>query len=135
MEMSSDFSFSFLILLLLGGVGMTFIVVESSLFIAIKDWLEKKFSNMFLVKYPVKLFLKIASCHQCCGWWSGLILSLVFSPFRLLTEPFSARVLALSVKDCGVNFAVACAVSFLSFISVLLINFIESQTMVRSSNE
>lgn len=106
------------ILLLLGGVGMTTIIVEGDIFVPVKDFLRK-----FMHSY----FMKMMNCHQCCGFWSGLFVSLFFLPPPVFSETWHTVVL-----DCGKNFASGCAVSLLSVLWASFMLYLESQTVIRS---
>jgi hypothetical protein len=106
-----------LILMLLGGVGMTTIIVEGEIFVPIKN---------FLAKFMPKFFMKMMGCHQCCGFWSGLLISLFFIfPFQVDCQ------WGQIVLNCGKNFANGCAVSLLSVLWASFMLYIESQTIIR----
>jgi hypothetical protein len=110
LEMSS------LLLMLLGGVGMTVIIVEGAIFVPIKEQLKK---------FMPALVMKMLDCHQCCGFWSGLLLSFFFmNPFE--TYMGVGMMLFLSVK----NFATGCAVSLLSTLWASVLLLIESKTAI-----
>jgi hypothetical protein len=118
-------------LLILGGIGMTVIVVESTLFSKIKDWAKKNFGEIPVIKYPVNFFLSIANCHQCCGWWSGAFLSFFFyTPCWMGVD--TADCLVNLLQNLGRNFASGCAVSLLSVFWAAIMMFIESKTMIQS---
>lgn len=109
---------SILLLLLVGGVGMTTIIVEGEIFVPIKA---------FLAKFMPKYFIKMMGCHQCCGFWSGIFLSL------LLAFPYQESASALQlILNVGKNFASGCAVSLLSVLWASVMLYIESQTVIRS---
>lgn len=105
-----------LVLMLVGGVGMTVIIVEGQIFVPVKE---------FLKKFMPAFFMKMLDCHQCCGFWSGLILSFFFMyPF----EPVNS--LTYMIYEIGKNFAAGCAVSLLSVFWASIMLFIESKTVV-----
>jgi hypothetical protein len=105
-----------LLLMLLGGVGMTVIIVEGQIFVPIKE---------FLKKFMPAFFMKMLDCHQCCGFWSGIIISLFFMLPNF--ENFSVLALLFSL---GKNFATGCAVSLLSTFWASIMLLIESKTAV-----
>jgi hypothetical protein len=107
---------SSLLLMLIGGVGMTVIIVEGQIFVPVKS---------FLKNFMPSFFMKMLDCHQCCGFWSGLILSFFFLfPFD------TANTLSYSFYELGKNFATGCAVSLLSVFWASIMLFIESKTVV-----
>lgn len=110
LEMSS------LLLMLLGGVGMTVIIVEGAIFVPVKEQLKK---------FMPAPFIKMLDCHQCCGFWSGFLLSLFFmNPFE--TYMGFGMILFLLSK----NFATGCAVSLLSTLWASVLLLIESKTAI-----
>ena len=110
LEMSS------LLLLLLGGVGMTVIIVEGQIFVPVKE---------FLKKFMPSFFMKMLDCHQCCGFWCGLILSLFFmNPIETYA---GLGILSISLAK---NFATGCAVSLLSTLCASVLLLIESKTAI-----
>lgn len=107
---------STLLLMLIGGVGMTVIVVEGEIFVPVKNLLKKILPEFIM---------KMMNCHQCCGFWSGLFISLFF----ILPEtPFSLT----SLYELGRNFAAGCAISLLSYLWAYVITYIEANTVIRS---
>ncbi len=107
-----------ILLMLLGGVGMTVIIVESSIFVPIKN---------FLQKFMPKFFMQMMDCHQCCGFWSGIFVSLFF------LWPFSFESKWLNMLlDTGKNFSTGCAVSLLSVFWASFMMLIESKTVIKN---
>lgn len=112
---------SSLILLLLGGVGMTAIIVESEIALFVKNILEK-----FMPKFVINAL----NCYQCTGFWSGFILSFVFmNPFEV-SYGFPYLVLEL-----GKNFATGCATSLLSVLWASTMLLIESKTVINNGKQ
>jgi hypothetical protein len=107
---------SLLLLMLLGGVGMTTIIVEGTIFLPIKD---------FLKKFMPKFFMTMLDCHQCCGFWSGIFVSLFF-----LNPVDASGDWSLSLYNFGKNFATGCSVSLLAVFWATLMLFIESKTSI-----
>lgn len=105
------------LLMLTGGVGMTTIIVEGDIFVPVKEFLRK-----FMPAYVMKML----GCHQCCGFWSGIFISLFFLP------PFSVELEWWNILlNLGKNFASGCAVSLLSVLWASVMLYIESQTIIR----
>ena len=105
-----------ILLMLLGGVGMTTIIVEGEIFVPVKNLLKK-----FMPEY----FMKMMNCHQCCGFWSGVFISLFF------LFPYSdINAWNQTLFNLGLNFASGCAVSLLSVFWATIMLFIESKTEI-----
>lgn len=102
--------------MLVGGVGMTVIIVEGEIFVPIKNVLKKVLPEFVM---------KMMNCHQCCGFWSGLLISILF-----FVPDFSSWF--SGVQSVGKNFATGCAVSLLSYFWAYLVTFIEANTVIRS---
>lgn len=102
------------LLMLMAGVGMTTIIVEGEIFVPVKNLLEK---------FMPKFFMKMLNCHQCCGFWSGLIMSFFFM------QPTDWTSLQ-AILDLGKNFAAGCAVSMLAVFWATIMIFIESKTTI-----
>ena len=107
------------LLMLLGSVGMTTIIVEGVIFVPVKN---------FLKKFMPEAIMKLLDCHQCCGFWSGLFISLFFMPPWVLGPDVYDVVTGL-----GKNFASGCASSLLSVFWATIMLFIESKTTISQS--
>lgn len=93
-----------LFLFAFGTIGMTHIIVDSSLFAPVRDWLKR-----VMPEYISKVF----NCYQCCGTWCGFLagaITLTYNPFLLLL--------------CG------CAGSFLSYLAAIYLTYLEAQSVV-----
>jgi hypothetical protein len=90
-------------------IGMTHIIVDSSLFQAVRDWIKAK-------AHP-KIH-EMLTCYQCCGFWVGL-----FSGYFVLTHD------VVGVFLCG------CASSFLSQWAAIYLNFLEAKMVVANLEE
>jgi len=91
-----------LILFCFATIGMTNIIVDSSLFSPVRDLLQK-------ILHP-KLY-ELFECHQCCGTWCGILCGYI-----LISGSFPIILL------CG------CAGSFLSSTHYLVTELILSKT-------
>jgi hypothetical protein len=75
-----------LILFILGTIGLTNIIVDSSLFQPIRAWAKgeialREAANIFI--HPK--FGKLLSCYQCCGVWAGWMVGLLlFSEWQFI---------------------------------------------------
>ncbi len=111
-----------LIFLLLAGVGMTTIIVEGEIFVPVKNFLEK---------FMPKFFMKMLNCHQCCGFWSGFLLSMIFLPPVVSFSTLSIwQIFGELLLKLGHNFAAGCAVSLLAVFWAIFAMFLESKTSV-----
>lgn len=126
-----------LVLFALAVIGLTNIIVDSRLFEPVRCWLKDKFYNwlntrklrLAYINWKFKVFKKelslsenqslgianfingVVECHQCCGFWSGLLLGLILISWN----PF-------------IWFVYGCAGSFLCAISYIIMEFILSKT-------
>jgi hypothetical protein len=91
-----------LLLFVLAVIGMTNILVDSRLFEPVRCWLQKVL--------PTKVY-EVLECHQCTGFWTGMICGLILLSFN----PF-------------IVFACGCAGSFVSAFAYILMEFILSKT-------
>lgn len=90
------------ILYCMATIGLTNILLDSNLFAPVRDFLQKHL--------PTKVY-EVFECHQCMGFWSGLLTGFIL----ITSNPFQ-------VFLCG------CAGSFLSTIGYLLIEYISLKT-------
>jgi len=91
-----------LLLFVLAVIGLTNILVDSRLFEPVRCWLQKIL--------PTKVY-EVLECHQCTGFWTGMICGLILLSFN----PF-------------IVFACGCAGSFLSAFAYILMELIISKT-------
>lgn len=120
-----------LILFIFGVIGMTNIIVESTLFAPFRDKLEKTHPKLH----------QLVTCHQCSGFWSGLVcgsLILADNFAVVLDKLFTAYqelggwgVVAccgsILTSNLGLIFVAGCAGSFLATFYMLLNTYIESK--------
>lgn len=107
------------VVFLFGCVGMTQIIVESSISLKIKN-LIKTWSPAFL--RPVSgFFLELTGCYQCTGFWVGIIVGCVF---------FIPG--AQTYFDYAKIFVSGCASSCLSLAWTTLLMYLESQTVIKT---
>lgn len=92
------------LLFMLSAVGMTFIIVDSTIMEPVRLRLKQ-----ILPEYIYKVF----ECYQCSGFWCGIISGLI-----LLTHNIFELIL------CG------CAASFLSVLFANILNYLEINTSV-----
>ena len=92
------------LLFVLSSVGMTFIIVDSTIMEPVRLRLKQ-----ILPEYIYKVF----ECYQCSGFWCGIISGLI-----LLTH----NIFELAL--CG------CAASFLSVLCANILNYLEINTSV-----
>lgn len=96
-------------------IGLTNIIVESTIFDPLREWWKQN----------TKEFIGDAiECHQCVGWWSGLVSSLLF--------------FELSIGFIPIVLGCAFAGSFLSLFEKIIRNYLIENTvyiMCRSLQE
>lgn len=100
-----------LVLCFFGAVGMTQIIVESEISTTVKTKIEK-FIPVFL--------MKMLNCYQCCGFWSGIFMGLVFY--------FPQNI---NFWEVGKVFAVACATSSLAYFYAMFLMYLEANTQIK----
>ena len=93
-------------LFVLAVIGMTHIVVESTIMEPVDEWAKNHF--------PTKLHHGLFECQQCSGFWCGVFLGLTIVSFNPL-----------------VLFACGCAGSFLAQLGYWVIEALEACTKER----
>ena len=91
------------LLFILATIGMSHIVVDSSLFAPVREWLGKK----------IPFIGKIMDCYQCSGTWCGFVMGALLISY-----------------DPIIIFACGCAGSFLSNFAAMVMNYIEAKSIV-----
>jgi hypothetical protein len=104
-------------LFVLATIGMTHIIVDSSIFSPVRSLLEK-----ILPSYVYKVF----ECYQCSGTWCGF-----FIGWTLLVYPFDFDL----VTKIGIVFSCGCAGSFLSTLAATFLNYLEARSIVDLGEE
>lgn len=94
----------FFLLFLVAGIGLTNIIVDSSLFAPVRDLLKKIL--------PAKAF-KVFECYQCAGMWCGMLVG----AWLIDHHPFT-------IVCCGF------AISFLASLSAHFFNYLEAKSIV-----
>lgn len=89
----------------LGVIGMTHIIVDSSIF----QWLR----DLADAKLPAK-FSKMLHCYQCSGFWAGIF----------------CGCLAFSTITYGQVFLAGCAGSILANFMAIYMNYLEARTII-----
>ena len=97
-----------LILFVFSVIGMTNIVVDSTIFAPVRNWTK--------IKYPK--IGELMTCHQCSGFWCGLICGWILQSNNIL-----------------VIFACGCAGSFLATTNLILSDLLISKTEYVLNNE
>lgn len=98
-----------LVLFLLGVVGLTMILVDSSIMAPIRDLLQKIL--------PEKIY-KVFQCYQCMGFWSGIIGGVILIDLH-----------PLIVFMCG------CAGSAASSFWATYLNYLEAQSFINLDDD
>jgi hypothetical protein len=91
-----------LLLFVLAAVGMTHIVVDGTIFDPVRTWAEKPIKwtipfKRFFDWVKTKLS-NIMGCHQCCGFWCGVVVALIFltyNPLMLLLYGCASSIMSM----------------------------------------
>ena len=100
-----------LLLFAMAAIGLTNIIVDSSIFEKPREWFAKRKENWFAGKIN-----DIMSCYQCAGFWSGAICGGLW-----LLTPWAGWLIL---------FLYAFAGSFAAVIAVHVFNYLEAQAVV-----
>ena len=117
-----------LVLFLAGSIGLAHVLVDGHIFAWLRDWLREPtlhrwlswlaYSPSFMqnsAKWLVGKVSEMINCHQCCGFWTGLLCAwLTFSEihgWQILVGGFAG--------------------SFLSMFFAILFNYLEAQTVLK----
>ena len=92
------------LLFVIGVIGMTHIIVDSSIFKPVRE---------LALKYLPRFISKVFECYQCMGFWCGCMLGLTI----LSHNPF-------------VVFAAGCGGSFLSNLAAAILNYLDARAIV-----
>lgn len=113
-----------LILLVFGSVGMTAIIVEGTIFVPVKDFMEKYIPKIYGTDSAGNrtFLMKLLNCYQCTGFWSGVFIGM------LLYADYSSGInLVNSLKYV---FAGACAASCCSVFFANFMTYLEANSIV-----
>ncbi len=109
-------------------IGLTDIIIESEIAKPFIDWIKEKIIPEKIFKdtrFETKLHT-IFSCHQCCGLWSGFVLSPFI--FGFVTNIFSSKILTFLVNLPFWFLVCGAAGSAIASWSFMLKEYILSQT-------
>lgn len=101
-----------LILFVLSTIGMTHVIVDGS----IMQWFRDLVKDL-TVRLNVPSFGGVVDCYLCCGTWCGFLMGAIW----ITHNPFQI-------------FACGCAGGFLANCGAVLLNWIESATIVNLPN-
>lgn len=105
----SGLQFAQLLFFALATIGMTHIIVDSSLMQRFRDFVKDRLPAFFG---------KVIECYQCCGTWVGF-----FTAFWLIHwHP-------------AVIFLGGCAGSFLAYGAAVLLTYLEAQSVVQTKEQ
>jgi hypothetical protein len=98
-----------LFLFTFGVIGMTHIIVDSSIFAPVRDWMK---NHIFERIY------RLFECYQCTGAWCGSLLG----AFLISHDPWAI-------------FAAGCAGSFLATFAATFLNYLEARSIIDIGDE
>jgi hypothetical protein len=94
-----------LLMLYFGGIGMTLILVSGAIFEPVRAKLRQLAADGS--RRWIKPIHDIAHCPQCCGFWVGFFIAIIYSAIQQ-TEQF------FTLQNGLFIFLLACSISFLS---------------------
>lgn len=118
-----------LIITLLAAVGLSHIIVDSSLLSKLRGWLIKKYSE----KRP--WIIELITCYQCTGFWTGALMGLLLQPIIWHVILFNVKIYdsLFWVFDFLLTpFIIGCATSYLSMAGAALLNWLDAPSMAMS---
>jgi hypothetical protein len=98
-----------IVLFVFGVIGMTHIIVDSGIFMPVRNWLK--------TLLPVYIY-KIVECYQCSGTWCGFVVGWMVMGDSVFT-----------VLACGF------AGSFLASWAATYLNYLEAKSIVASLDD
>lgn len=101
-------TFEILIMFVLSTIGMTHIIVDSSIMEPFRNFLKS-----FTTRLKIPKFGEVVDCYLCTGVWCGFLMGLIFISSNIF-----------------VIFACGCAGGFLSNLAAALLNLIEAKTII-----
>jgi len=115
-----------LVLLILGSVGMTAIIVEGTIFVPVKDFMEKYIPRIYGTDSAGNrtFLMKLLNCYQCTGFWSGIFIG--FLLYGNFSDVFKF------VDSLKYVFAGACASSCCSVYFANYMTYLEANSIVSS---
>lgn len=108
-------SFGFLLLFGLASVGLTHILVDGKIF----DWLRQSVKNISFLN-------DIFSCHQCMGFYAGLLCAAVLHSYIGVSVNLSLVPMLLLL---------ACAASFLAMFSRAVLDYLTLNVNIPFSDQ
>ncbi len=109
-------SFWVLFILIMGSVGMAHIIVDSKI---MSSWRKKMEDSDWIIPLIDKKVGEMVNCHQCMGFWTGILGSILMTPYFDLQWTLFAV-----LYYPALIFLVGCATSLLSVMSVSLIGWL-----------
>jgi len=68
-----------ILLILMAAIGLCFVLVDGKIAEPVRDWIDEKCNNLgdspSFFGQVYGFLQNIIGCHQCCGWWCGLLIS------------------------------------------------------------
>ncbi len=109
-------SFWVLFILIVGSVGMAHIIVDSK---ALADWRKKMEDSDWKVPLVNLDVGEMVNCHQCVGFWTGLLGAILMTPYFDFQWTFFGVLYYPALV-----FLVGCATSLLSILARSLIDWL-----------
>jgi len=103
-----------ILLFILGVIGITHIIVDGSIM--------QPFRN-FCNQYAPEWFNELISCYQCCGFWVGVIFSIMFWGHDFGISYFYVHLIMVAFLCGGLG-------SFMATCGAAVLNYLEAKSIV-----
>lgn len=127
-------TFGLFLILMLSAVGMSHILVDGDIFAEWRGYIFEKYKEN-----PRHWLVKLLSCYQCSGMWSGAFISLFLQPFFWFQILSSFLWFWLTVVLCIplylviTPFIAGCAASYCSMAGAALLNYLDAPAMAAAA--
>lgn len=115
-------------------IGMSHIIVDGDIFSKLRGYFFNKYKNE-----PNHWIIKLITCYQCTGFWSGVFMGIILQPFSWYDLMFNmfwnwfAIIVCVPFYLIITPFIVGCASSYFSMAGAALLNYLDAPAMAAAS--
>lgn len=127
-------TFTLFVVAVLAAIGMSHIIVDGDIFAKWRGDIVMKYKNN-----PNHWMVKLVTCYQCTGLWSGVFMSLFLQPIHwyallspMLLEWFTVT-LCIPLYLVITPFIVGCASSYCSMAGAAFLNYLDAPAMAAAA--